>query len=154
MSVSLRAVRLASAPSRRVLSLTNSIKSQRRNIVTISRIARPSILYTQQQTTFSQSYNQQYGFRRHYGGGPAPLTRDFVQERIIDTLKGCDKVDEAKITPTANLTKDLGLDSLDVVDALFFIEEEFGIEIPDEEANELYTVDQIVDYILAQPDAF
>ncbi|ANB11106.1 Acp1p [Sugiyamaella lignohabitans] len=60
--------------------------------------------------------------------------------------------DPSKITPSANFSTDLGLDSLDVVDALFFIEEEFNIEIPDHEADEIHTVAQAVDYILAQPD--
>lgn len=68
---------------------------------------------------------------RNYASGPGPLTRDFVQQRIIDVLSNCDKVDTAKLTPTAKFQEDLGLDSLDVVDALFFIEEEFTIQMPE-----------------------
>lgn len=148
MSASFRALRLISGPSRRLIGTVNV---QSRSLASVSRASRPSSI---SYTNWLQHKLSTITTVRHYGGGPAPLTRDFVQERIVDTLKACDKVDPAKITPTANLSKDLGLDSLDVVDALFFIEEEFGIEIPDEDANELYSVDQIVDYILAQPDAF
>lgn len=69
---------------------------------------------------------------RYYGAGPPPLTREFVQERIIDTLGCFDKIeDPSKITPEANFMSDLKMDSLDVVEALFFIEEEFGIEMPE-----------------------
>lgn len=68
---------------------------------------------------------------RCYASGPGPLTRDFVQQRIMDVLSNCDKVDAAKLTPTAKFQEDLGLDSLDVVDALFFIEEEFTVLMPE-----------------------
>lgn len=90
---------------------------------------------------------------RPYSEGPPPLTREFVQERILGVLSNCDKIDQAKLTPTATFT-DLGLDSLDVVDALFYIEEEFFVEMPDHEADEIKSVNQAVDYILKQPDAY
>uniref|UniRef100_A0A060T2B5 Acyl carrier protein n=1 Tax=Blastobotrys adeninivorans TaxID=409370 RepID=A0A060T2B5_BLAAD len=88
------------------------------------------------------------GAIRFYADGPPPLTREFVEERILDTLRCFDK-----LSKTANFTTDLQLDSLDVVEVLFFIEEEFGIEMPDHEADEIKTVAHAVDYILAQPDA-
>lgn len=59
----------------------------------------------------------------------------------------------AAITPTASFAKDLNLDSLDTVEVVVAIEEEFGIEIPDKEADEIKSVNQAVEYILAQPDA-
>lgn len=90
---------------------------------------------------------------RAYSEGPPPLTKEFVQERILGVLSNCDKVDQAKLTPSATFTE-LGLDSLDVVDALFYIEEEFFIEMPDHEADEIKSVNQAVDYILKQPDAY
>lgn len=58
----------------------------------------------------------------------------------------------AAITPTASFAKDLNLDSLDTVEVVVAIEEEFGIEIPDKEADEIKSVNQAVEYILAQPD--
>ncbi|KAI7004707.1 hypothetical protein KC366_g18730, partial [Hortaea werneckii] len=57
------------------------------------------------------------------------------------------------LAPTAHFTNDLGLDSLDTVEVVMAIEEEFSIEIPDKEADAIHSVNQAVDYIMAQPDA-
>lgn len=53
-----------------------------------------------------------------------------------------------------DFSKDLGLDSLDIVEVVLAIEEEFSIEIPDAEADEIRTIGQAVEYILQQPDAY
>merc|ERR1712093_550321 len=94
---------------------------------------------------------------------PAGLSKDEVQGRIMDLLKNFDKVgvstqryqitDESKITGTSHFHNDLGLDSLDTVEVVMAIEEEFSIEIPDKEADAIHSVDKAVEYILAQPDA-
>ncbi|RMZ77373.1 hypothetical protein DV737_g4379, partial [Chaetothyriales sp. CBS 132003] len=85
---------------------------------------------------------------------PTGLSRDEVQGRILDLLKNFDKVtDASKITGTSHFSSDLGLDSLDTVEVVMAIEEEFSIEIPDKEADAIHSVDQAVTYILAQPDA-
>ncbi|KAK5137191.1 hypothetical protein LTR08_000696 [Meristemomyces frigidus] len=82
------------------------------------------------------------------------LNQDEITGRIIDLLKNFDKVQDAtKLAPTAHFTKDLGLDSLDTVEVVMAIEEEFSIEIPDKEADAIHSVNQAVEYILAQPDA-
>ncbi|VVT44056.1 uncharacterized protein SAPINGB_P000280 [Magnusiomyces paraingens] len=82
------------------------------------------------------------------------LTREVVEKRIVDVLASFDKIaDPAKITPTATFSKDLDLDSLDTVEILVAIEEEFNIEIPDATADEIKSVDQAVEYILAQSEA-
>lgn len=47
-----------------------------------------------------------------------------------------------QLTPTATFTKDLGLDSLDAVEVVMAIEEEFAVEIPDEEADQITSVGQ------------
>ncbi|RKF59195.1 Acyl carrier protein, mitochondrial [Erysiphe neolycopersici] len=86
----------------------------------------------------------------------APISEAEVQERIIDLLKNFDKVkadDINKISPTAHFFNDLGLDSLDTVEVLMAIEEEFSLEIPDKDADSIHSVDQAVKYIVAQPDA-
>ena len=104
------------------------------------------------------TYNQHQtplNFVRSYAGFPA-LTRDVAKERIIELLEGFDKVDSAKvgeITESANFVQDLGLDSLDVVEVVMELEHEFNIQIPDNEADSLKTVEQAIDYIMAQPDA-
>ena len=68
---------------------------------------------------------------------------DKVKEIIIDKLG----VEDSKITMDAKFINDLGADSLDTVELIMQFEEEFSIEIPDEEAEKLLSVGQAVDYI-------
>ena len=68
---------------------------------------------------------------------------DKVKEVIMDKLG----VDEDKINIEASFVDDLGADSLDTVELIMQLEEEFGMEIPDEEAEKLTTVGSAVDYI-------
>jgi acyl carrier protein len=56
-------------------------------------------------------------------------------------------VDEAKVTETASFIDDLGADSLDTVELIMKMEEEFDLDIPDEEAENLKTVNDVVKYI-------
>ena len=72
-------------------------------------------------------------------------TLDKVKEVIIDKLG----VEEDKIVTDASFVDDLGADSLDTVELIMQLEEEFGIEIPDEEAEKMTTVKSVVDYIEA-----
>ncbi|KAJ2992943.1 hypothetical protein NUW58_g1997 [Xylaria curta] len=76
------------------------------------------------------------------------LKKEEVESRIMGILSGFDK-----IKPTAHFSNDLALDSLDTVEVVMAIEEEFSIEIPDKEADAIHSVNQAVDYILSQPDA-
>ncbi|HEY9746838.1 MAG TPA: acyl carrier protein [Oculatellaceae cyanobacterium] len=66
-----------------------------------------------------------------------------VKKVIVEQLS----VDEAEVTPTASFTQDLGADSLDTVELVMAFEEEFGTEIPDEEAEKIQTVQDAVNYI-------
>ncbi len=66
-----------------------------------------------------------------------------VKKIIIDQLG----VDEAEVTPEAKFIDDLGADSLDTVELVMALEEEFGIEIPDEDAEKIATVQDAVAYI-------
>ncbi|KAF7597499.1 hypothetical protein BBP40_003746 [Aspergillus hancockii] len=85
---------------------------------------------------------------------PAGLNKDEVEGRIVGLLKNFDKVSDAsKINASSHFANDLGLDSLDTVEVVMAIEEEFSIEIPDKEADAIHSVDKAVEYILAQPDA-
>jgi len=68
-------------------------------------------------------------------------------------LKSFEKVDASKLTPASSFTADLGLDSLDAVEVVMAVEEEFAIEIPDAEADEIQTVQQAIDYIAKSPAA-
>ncbi|OCH95817.1 acyl carrier protein [Obba rivulosa] len=82
----------------------------------------------------------------------AGLSKEQIATRVLDVLKGFEKVDPAKLTPSASFTDDLGLDSLDAVEVVMAVEE-FSVEIPDAEADEIKTVQQAIDYIAKTPDA-
>ena len=56
-------------------------------------------------------------------------------------------VEESEVTPEASFTNDLGADSLDTVELVMALEEEFECEIPDEQAEKINTVQQAIDYI-------
>jgi len=68
---------------------------------------------------------------------------DRIKKIIIDQLG----VDEDQVTPDASITDDLGADSLDRVELVMAIEQEFNVEISDEEAEKIETVQDTVDYI-------
>ena len=70
-------------------------------------------------------------------------TFDRVKELVADQLQ----VDPEQIVPQASFREDLGADSLDVVELVMKLEEEFDVEIPDEEAEKLLTVGAAVAYI-------
>ena len=66
-----------------------------------------------------------------------------VKEIIVDELG----VDESEVTPEASFIEDLGADSLDTVELIMKFEEEFEIDIPDEEAEKLLTVGKAIEYL-------
>ena len=68
---------------------------------------------------------------------------DKVKEIIVEQLG----VDASEVTIEAKFIEDLGADSLDTVELVMVLEEEFDIEIPDDEAEKLITVGSAVDYI-------
>ena len=68
---------------------------------------------------------------------------DRVKKIIVDQLG----VEEDTVTPEASFVDDLGADSLDTVELVMALEEEFGIEIPDEDAEKITRVKEAVDYI-------
>ena len=70
-------------------------------------------------------------------------TLDTVKKVVVDQLS----VDEKLVTPEARFTDDLGADSLDTVELVMALEEEFDIEIPDSDAEKVVTVGDVVDYI-------
>jgi acyl carrier protein len=73
----------------------------------------------------------------------ADNTESKVKEIIINELG----VEPEKVTPEASFVEDLGADSLDTVELVMAFEEEFGIEIPDEDAEQLQTVGDAVKYL-------
>ncbi|KAL6943102.1 hypothetical protein ACO0RG_002087 [Hanseniaspora osmophila] len=83
------------------------------------------------------------------------LNKDDVAKRVIDVIMAFDKTktQSTAVTPASAFHKDLGLDSLDTVELLVAIEEEFDIEIPDSVSDELKSVGETIDYISSNPEA-
>ena len=76
--------------------------------------------------------------------GKSMATVDERVRKIIGEQLG---VEEDEVTPEASFVEDLGADSLDTVELVMALEEEFGIEIPDEDAEKILTVGKALDYI-------
>ncbi len=76
----------------------------------------------------------------------AENTEARVKEIIVNELG----VEAEKVTPEASFVEDLGADSLDTVELVMAFEEEFGMEIPDEDAEQLQTVGDAIKYIEEQ----
>ena len=70
-----------------------------------------------------------------------------VADQVKKIIVGQLGVDEDEVTPDASFVDDLGADSLDTVELVMAFEEEFGIEIPDEDAEKITRVKEAVNYI-------
>ena len=69
------------------------------------------------------------------------------QERLIEIIAKQLGVDEDNVTPDASFMEDLGADSLDTVELVMALEEEFDIEIPDSDAEQIQTVQDALNYL-------
>ncbi|KAI0508741.1 acyl carrier protein-like protein [Xylaria bambusicola] len=127
-----------------------------RSAVTASRIARPVAArsaFVMPKAVAQTSRIAAVPAVRMYSAGGG-LKKEEVEGRIMSILSGFDKVnDPNNIKPNAHFSNDLALDSLDTVEVVMAIEEEFSIEIPDKDADAIHSVNQAVEYILSQPDA-
>jgi len=83
-----------------------------------------------------------------------PLSLGMIRDRILLVLKLYDKVDVGKLTIDSHFMNDLGLDSLDHVEVIMAIEDEFGFEIPDADAEKLLRPADIVQYIADKKDVY
>ncbi|CAG4982709.1 unnamed protein product [Colias eurytheme] len=90
---------------------------------------------------------------RNYSGGP-PLTIDLIKSRVLLVLQLYDKVNPEKLSLDSHFIQDLGLDSLDHVEVIMAMEDEFGFEIPDGDAERLLRPKDIVQYICDKEDVF
>ena len=70
-----------------------------------------------------------------------------VEEKVVEIIIDQLGVEEKQVNPEASFIDDLGADSLDTVELVMALEEEFDIEIPDEDAEKIATVQNAVDYI-------
>uniref|UniRef100_A0ABD2WXV6 Acyl carrier protein n=1 Tax=Trichogramma kaykai TaxID=54128 RepID=A0ABD2WXV6_9HYME len=90
---------------------------------------------------------------RHYSEKP-PLTVKFITDRVLLVLKLYDKIDAEKLTLDSHFMNDLGLDSLDHVEVIMAMEDEFGFEIPDMDAERLVTPAAIARYVADKEDIY
>jgi len=76
-----------------------------------------------------------------------------VEQRVKEII--CEQlgVSEDQVTPQASFIEDLGADSLDIVELVMALEEEFGLDIPDEEADKLKTVGDAMNYLKSHAGA-
>ena len=72
-----------------------------------------------------------------------------ILEKVRSIVAEQLSVDAAEVKPESNFQNDLGADSLDTVELVMALEEEFETEIPDEEAEKITTVREAIDYVLA-----
>jgi acyl carrier protein len=72
-----------------------------------------------------------------------PVVEEKVKQIIVDQLG----VEPSEVTPKASFVEDLGADSLDRVELIMALEETFGVEIPDDDAEKISTVQDAIDYI-------
>jgi acyl carrier protein len=71
------------------------------------------------------------------------VTFDRLRDIVSETLK----VDKDRVTPEASFQDDLKADSLDLVELIMAFEDEYGVEIPDEDAQKIRTVEQALEYV-------
>ncbi|KAK9911189.1 hypothetical protein M0R45_035110 [Rubus argutus] len=81
------------------------------------------------------------------------LSKNEVTERVLSVVKSFPKVDPSTVTPEVHFQKDLGLDSLDNVEIVMALEEEFKLEIPDKEADKIDSTNLAIEYIYNHPMA-
>ena len=70
-----------------------------------------------------------------------------VEQKVTDIIVEQLGVNPEQVTPTASFIEDLGADSLDIVELVMAFEEEFSVEVPDEDAEKLQTVGDVIKYI-------
>ena len=77
-------------------------------------------------------------------------SRDEIKEKVTQIV--CDNlgVNKEQVTDSTSFTEDIGADSLDIVELVMELEEEFEITIPDEEAEKIKTVGEAIDYIMKE----
>lgn len=75
---------------------------------------------------------------------------DEIAQKVIKIVADQLNVEESEVSPDSSFVDDLGADSLDTVELVMAFEEEFGIEIPDEDAEKIQTVQNAIDYIASK----
>ncbi len=87
------------------------------------------------------------GYERQGAKGKSGSRRKSVLERIQEIVNDGLGVANEEVVPSASFVDDLNADSLDLVELIMALEEEFGHEIPDDDAEKIQTVQDIIDYL-------
>lgn len=87
------------------------------------------------------------------GKDKVPVKIEDIQQRVLNVCSKYDKIDSEKLTLESHFVNDLGLDSLDHVEIMMELEDEFGLEIPDQDAEKLMMPVQIAKYIYHKEEA-
>merc|ERR1712228_143291 len=114
------------------------------------------LLPFQESLDFSRTVKEMTSKRHasHFSHEQPPHTMSFIEDRILLVLKCFDKVDPEKLTMDSHSLNDLGLDSLDHVEIIMMLEEEFMFEFPDDDWERLYTPKDIKQYVCDRFDVF
>ncbi|KAK2181657.1 hypothetical protein NP493_386g04014 [Ridgeia piscesae] len=83
-----------------------------------------------------------------------PVSLESIKERVLFVLNHYDKVDPEKLVVDSHFMNDLGLDSLDQVEVIMAMEDEFGFEIPDSDAEKLMRPADIIQYVADKEDIY
>merc|ERR1712212_176840 len=83
-----------------------------------------------------------------------PMSLQLINDRVFLVLRLYDKINPEKVALESHFINDLGLDSLDHVEVIMAIEDEFGFEIPDDHAERLMTPSQIIRYVADHEDVY
>lgn len=78
------------------------------------------------------------------------MDKDTALAKVKDVVAKQLSIDEEKVTLESSFTDDLGADSLDLVELVMAFEEEFDVEIPDEDVEQLQTIENAVDYLVSK----
>ena len=100
--------------------------------------------------TFNQPISK-FSFNRKYSGGGGAPSRDEIENRVIQLLSVAYSLEEGKVNPHTHFKNDLALDSLDVVDVVMAIEDEFAVEVPDQDLEKFISVPSTVNYLHSIP---
>jgi NADH dehydrogenase (ubiquinone) 1 alpha/beta subcomplex 1 len=101
---------------------------------------------TLKNTRTTKSFLRAYS--EHHG-----LSQEEVTSRVVEVIKSFNKVDPNAVTAHSHFQKDLGLDSLEQVELILNIEDEFAVDIPDAESEKLQSAEDAINYIIAHPHA-